>query len=558
MDADLSPLTRLVLEGQALGVFDDELGRALHECWSSGAADPWVQGQIESRVHDARVARAFRPTPFDEARLENGEITLGHDPHTQAPLRVVLCWLLAHSLTVANSGAGKTTRARFLALQVARLVRGLWLMDLRKREYRVLAPLMARMGVDLFVVLGRLLRINPLQAPRGVAPLAWCASVSDLLTRVLQLPPRATKLVASTVHRLYRTFGVLDGGDQYPTLFDLYLAIRDDRTANAQARLAVCDALEPVLLSLGPDVLAWRRGWETSDLASLALVFEFADLTDVDRDLLVNTLVISEFTARLARGVSNSQMDLWVSVDEAQRLCSHSAANPSGGALDGLIQVARGTGIGLDLGVQSVAGLSSQVVSNTSLKLLGRCGSMTDYSAIGGAMGLSGEQVRWAQQHLVPGLFVAMAGEGAWRRPWLVRIPPMEMGCVRMPDVLPAPAFDESKTIRASEFDRWPDSPPSVRDAEAPSDPVFKSPFLSEQEVRLCMAVRDHPLQPLSAYPKLAAMSPTSAIKARTALIDRGFIRQRLLESGGPGRPAKCLEILAAGEAALESHERKV
>ena len=160
---------------------------------------------------------------------------------------------------------------------------------------------------------------------------------------------------------------------RYPTLFDLYEAVRADEESNPPARLALLDSLEPVLRSLGPQVLAYRYGWTSTDLAARHLAIEFAGIGEVEKNLLLNSLVLSEFASRVARGLSNPKMDLWICCDEAQRLCS--AGSGQAGAITDLVGMVRGTGIGLDLSVPSTADLAPQVLSNTATKIMGRCGS---------------------------------------------------------------------------------------------------------------------------------------------------------------------------------------
>jgi hypothetical protein len=285
---------------------------------------------------------------------------------------------------------------------------------------------LARLGIDLVVLDARALRINPLQVPLGVTPQDWTSRASDMLIQVLGLPPRASKLVQTVLFRLYRKFGVFDGAERYPTLFDLYEAVRADEEANHPARLALLDSLEPVLRSLGPQVLAYRFGWTSTDLAARHLAIEFAGIGEVEKNLLLNSLVLPEFTSRVARGISNPGMDFWILCDEAYRLCSAAGSGQTGAIAD-LVGLVRGTGIGLDLSVLSTADLAPQVLSNTATKIMGRCGSAADYAAAGHSMGLSADQIQWAQLNLSPGVFIGQLGEGDWRQPFVFRIPPMRL-----------------------------------------------------------------------------------------------------------------------------------
>jgi hypothetical protein len=299
-------------------------------------------------------------------------------------------------------------------------VNGLWLFDFRKREFGLLAPYLERVGVKLNVVPARKLCLNPLQVPYGTDPREYAPNIADALKRVLKLPQRAEKLLHSTILQLQAEFGVRKGSQRYPTLFDLREAVAADKRANPQARQAIVDSLDPVLLSIG-DVLCYWYGWTTRELAKRHLVFEFGGISDTDKDLLVNTLILSEFMSRISQGVSNPGMDLFICVDEAARIIGsseHSIAD--------LISVVRGSGIGLDLSLQS-ADVTRSVLSNVPNRFVGRVTSHTDLEVVGSSLGLTQEQRRWITRHLVPGTFVGQLGQGAWREPFVLRIPPMRL-----------------------------------------------------------------------------------------------------------------------------------
>jgi len=134
---------------------------------------------------------------------------------------------------IAGSGAGKTTQNYHSALQIVPNVLGAWLFDLRKREFiRTQRPLEA-LGVPLVVLAAGDLKINPLQVPDGVAVSDWVPRVSDMLVQVLVLPSRATKLLQTTLLNIYPKF---QDTHLYPTLYDLFAAVKSNRESNPQAR----------------------------------------------------------------------------------------------------------------------------------------------------------------------------------------------------------------------------------------------------------------------------------------------------------------------------------
>jgi len=549
------------------GRLDDDVGKAMLGIVQAGACDPCIAGMIRGRARKERIRQAFNRMPFREPRLGSGELAVGLDIKGR-PLPVPIQYLNAHSLTVANTGSGKTTKSRFYILQIAPHVSGMWLVDLRKREFRVLRKYLARLRIDLVILPGRRMRINPLQVPLGVDPIDWSTRIADMLIQVLDLPPRASKLIQATSHRLYRRFKILEGAAEFPTLFDLFEEIRQDKRANPQSRLAILDSLDPVLSSLGPEVLAYRTGWSSHDLAGCHLALEFAGLAECDKNLLLNYLPLAEFTSRVARGISNPRMDLWICCDEAQRLCSAAGAAQANGGISDLIGLVRGTGIGLDLSVLSMTGLASQVPSNCATKIMGRCGSAADYAAAGHSMGLNAEQIQWAQHHLKPGMFIAQLGEGNWRYPFVFTIPPMELsnvapsqiddGGLGEMDALPIVCADEFKHWGQPVGDIDGGSASSASPAPACMSASTSPPpavFASEQEYRFCKAVAGGPMQPSSTYAKLAGIGSKTALSARRRLVAAGYIAEHKVQKSSRGRASILLEVLPAGEAAIASHE---
>lgn len=538
-----SEFTELIddlLYAERYGVLDGLAPAAAKRAVMLGIVDPLIRELIHEPVHQHKIAQAFAGG-FPIPKLGSGEIVLGRAVNRRC-VRVPLQYTNGHAITVGGSGCGKTTKSRWLVLQVAPRVRGLWLFDFRKQEFGILRPLLRRAGVELKVIPARCSKLNPLQVPGGVNPADWAPRVADLLVMVFQLPPRATKLLHLSILDLYRRFGVFDGKRSFPILAELRAAIATNSEANAPARQAVLDAIDPVLMSIGA-ALRYRVGWTTSDLATQRIVFEFGGISEADKNLLLNTLVMPEFTRRVARGISNPQMDLWICCDEAARL-----VNPAGAsAMSDLIGLVRGTGIGLDLSVQS-ADVAPAILSNTANKFIGRCGSAADYDAIGSAMGLSTEQRRMLALTLVPGTFLGQVGEGEWRHPFLFSVPPINLTQLarKEEDELDAEQHMQAELL---------DLPTVVADGLVNEYPgpllsVHSSaPVTCPSDAELCYlrAVADHPGQPSTTYPRLAGIGPRRAQFARARLLQLGYLREHLVQTSSRGRPAIILEPLEAG-----------
>jgi len=420
----LTNLDKAVLAGLKMGIFDDFEGRRLLECYQHGILDSFIVRRIERRVETALWRLAFSGSPFLPPKLYRGDFVFGYDQYGNL-IRIYRQYLNAGMLTVAGTGAGKTNTSKFYAVQIGPYVRGMWLVDLRKREWRFLRLILARMGIDLKIVRCRKFRINPLQVPYGVEPIEYAAVAADFLVRVFNLPPRASILLKTTITKLYIADGILKGSQRYPTLFHLREAIHQDRQANPQARQAILDNLDEVLLALGPEILAYHRGWPVHELAQQHLVLELTGLPETGKDLILNYLITAESISRVARGISNPDMDLWISFDEGQRLFSQrkETASYGGNALIDLMGLVRGTGMGLAISVLTTNDLSVNIPNLTSTKVIGRCGSLAEYTTAGHFVGMNAEQIQWCVHHMVPGMFVGQVSEGHWRYPFLFTVP---------------------------------------------------------------------------------------------------------------------------------------
>jgi len=549
----LTEMDKKIQAGLSLGAFKDPFGRKLLRLYQLGILDPWTTGQINKRVDKALHRKAFTSdTMFKEASLNSGELLLGADYYCKGPLTTHLQYLNAGSLLTGNTGSGKTTLVSHFARQIAQHVKGMWLVDLRKKEFRLLRPLFLQYGIELLIIRSHAFKLNPLQIPSRVDPREYAATMADVLAKVLNLPPRASVLLSSTIVKLYHQYNVSNGGRRFPTLFHLFEAVRNDKIANAQARQAILDNLEMILLSLGPAVLGYYRGWNIHELAELKLALELTGFPESGKDLILNTLVASEFIFRIATGISNKNMDLWMSLDEGQRLFSQhkEISTYTGNSITDLAGLVRGAGIGFFISVLTPDDLSSRIPSITSTKIMGRCGSIPEYTAAGRYMGLTPEQITWCAHHMVPGMFVGQIGDGKWRHPFLFTIPAAQQMYL-VSDHQADQTLNALSHLKVEpvEFTHW-----SAQPRIEVSPQQSQATMLIESEYRLLKAIIDNPMLSSSQYVTLAKISPNTLRKLRPELIQKGFIREHEVDSGKRGRTKRILEPLELGINAVKAY----
>ena len=146
MGNDLSSLAKTVLYCKDNELLNDDLGNAILGIYEAGVCDEVIAAMFEKRKAKEVYRQAFHGTiPFKNPKMAKGDYIVGLD-HNQQEIRSSIQYLNAHSFTVANSGAGKTTLTRFKILQVAPRVTGMWLFDLRKREFAILKTYLERLG----------------------------------------------------------------------------------------------------------------------------------------------------------------------------------------------------------------------------------------------------------------------------------------------------------------------------------------------------------------------------------------------------------------------------
>ena len=565
----------------------DPLGRSFEMAYQHKACDQEIAAEFIARMQEhQRSVQLGNVPPFKLPNLNHGLLLIGHAWGKPNDLyRIPIQYLSGNTLVTGSSGSGKTLRAYFMVLALAGLIDALWLIDLRKTEFRRLRGAFRRTGKQLICLDARQMKLNPLQPPVSVEPRNWASQIAELLIQVLRLPPRTSKLTATLIHQLYIEANIYNGGQNCPTLFCLLNAAKQAKNANPQSRVTLIDNLESLLLSSG-SIFRYRQGWTTHDLSKHSIVFELGGISELLKDLILNTVILGEFTSRIAQGISNPHKpNLWIGLDEANRLASGDDNGRLG--LSSMISVVRGTGIALDLSCQT-ASLDTQILANTATKIIGRTSHFPDLQLISRAIGLSSEQTSFLIHNLKPGKFAMQLGEGEFRHPFLIQIPRMnlteldllnegiatdDLGSLAALPVIPLEQqVTQTVTTKSQPTTKQQTQPtvsspetsepnlpgecPGALPGELPGAGVLPG-FDSGGEAAVMKIIVEQPFIALKDLIKASRMSSKTVANHRKNLIAKNYIRERKLHKGGSGRSAIHLEPLPLGQAAVKAHLEK-
>ena len=364
--------------------------------------------------------------------------------------------------------------------------------------------------------------------------------VVGLIARILDLPSRARTIFSQVVHDLYCEFGVYRRKIRlWPTLFDVYERVRRMPGLNPQAREALIDRLGSLLTSLGRRA-AYRLGWDPIDLSRYPIVFEMRGASEQEKTMDLSCCLFSIFQSEVERGIVNGPVNLWMAFEDSQRLFRKNPQSPEVSPLDELAGVIRGCGKSLCVSCQYMHGLSRDLIPNLATKVMCRLGSHHDYSALGADMSMNREQIDWAARSLRRGMHVVQLAEGAWREPFIVTLPKLNIPpVVTDAEVTESvKALDALPTIPADEFADW-EMHPVITVTSKPS-----ANSLSEAELRFVQAVVDSPGRKSSDYVELAGIGAQRARSIRRRLVELGYIREHRVAVSPRGRPAIVLEPL--------------
>lgn len=515
------------------GLLHDAWGRNLEEQVKLEILGDFEHGMIHGRAKSHRNRRERERQlcgPFEIPKPRDGEILLGTNRRGEQ-LRLPISTFSRPTLFCSETGGGKTNATKAIALQLCQHLKGAFFFDTVKNEMRGLQAPLKRVGIDCLVLTGQLIRLNVLQLTPGIPLEPQVAARATLLADIFQLPQRSRKLFTSVLYQLYQQ-------QPNPTLYDVYLCVRQKKDANAQAKMAILDGLEPVLRST--KCLRYRRGWTIQDLIERFIVFELHDLPETGKLLVLSILMLWTFEYGLAQGASNCQLQTILFVDEALPLLMN-PQNP----IVRYIGLTRGIGCSVWLNAQTAIPLDQIILANIPNRWLGPTSSYRDIETMGSSMGLIAEQKRWLTRLPIGQFLAKLSGVPS---PMLIDVPLLR----KLPQTATT-GIGDLANIAVEEINVSLDSSgENLDDVEwrpqagevtnlAMTENSQQSPSaakLTADEMTFLQAVIAVPCKPVSFYPDQLQFSKRKATDTRRSLVELGLLQEQKAQISRRGRPS--------------------
>ena len=504
-----------------------------------GVVDPAVISFLVGQVH--RAKEQLRREPF-------------LPPRGLSSQQVILCpeqgigvkrhdFLLAHSLYVGGTRSGKSVTALGHEIQLWPHVEGLAIFGMHKSDDRGRLVLLRRIGQQLVVLRGRETdRWNLLQ-PEGDVN-AHITFVTTALTEQLELPPHASTMLHPILHRLYKKF---DNEGVWPTLWDVWVEVRNDTAINAASRAILVQKLASLLESITPRVGAWRQCWRSADLSKHRVVFELSGLREDVKHLRTAHYILPIVSGRVQRGLRRGDGHVLVVLDDAQSLLAKKTR-----ALDQFEELAGlilGLKVTLMITVQGLSHVAQSLLANVGNYFLQRPNHPDDWTLASKLLGMNKDQLEWARQRVSWGTGVARVFHGPERRPFVIHphnitLPKVSTRtCDESVKIL-----DYLSCVFAEEFRDW-DPYDTVQVQAAPEH------NLTNTELKLLKTILAHPMTKWSELRGLTGMGNKAGATARKGLLDKALVTEVSVQISGTGRPSKVLTLTCKGEHLIDRLE---
>ena len=341
--------------------------------------------------------------PFQQIELQAAEnsIELGQTKNGQ-PYRILLNLLTKHSLTVGETGAGKTNLNYLILQQLNRQNVPFLAFDL-KQDYRHLLN-QEEFEDDLTVIPWKQFAYNPLQPPPGADTADWIRIFTDAFGHSQSLMSASKNYL---FHQLWQQYRDIDG-EEHPTLRDLYRTVDSD-SPNSYKQENYSDTVQNRLRRLtfsGSQMFQHREGIPIEKLLQNNVILELDGLGNDTHNLVIETLLAKIYLHRKAQQHQGNEVRHVSVLDEGKQVFSAKKEQNTKKdipVIDQLTAKMREFGEALLVADQEATKLTESIMANTATKILLPTGSHTQFKRVADAIGLNSEQREWAKENLKTG-----------------------------------------------------------------------------------------------------------------------------------------------------------
>jgi len=503
----------------------------------------------------AQQENPFWEFPLEE-EIERGDIVLGHVLQGNKigfSIGLPLSSFPEHIGIFGQCGTGKSYLCKYVAQQLIRRGIPVWFFDFED-EY---SDLYVENPENFYILDSGNLKMNIFQNPPNTKPLEWFEKLMNVLRESLYLRDGSINMIGEILFQQFKMRGVLEGGNDYPALKDVYKELNRLRfrvnSRNAgywETLINRCSDLVKL------PMFDCREGFDYAWLMKKSVVFKIGGLSDYHQNLFVNLMLT--FISSYREKVEDKDL-LVLLLDEGHRIINFEKAKRADLAEPISFEAARNfrkRGVSLILSDQVPSLIPASWMGNMGSRLVLRLSHGGCIRAISDALALEREQRAFISEMPRRAAILHFIG---WKKPFLIQIPELSFRRVSRDQVLEfakekneelsfVPYEEETKAVesRVAEKISKEDGPEmeTKRQSEVP---------LLKEEMDYMESIIREPFLAATERDRRIGITGWKGNKLREKLIKRGLFEKVIISTGRKGGVITLVNITEKGRAIAES-----
>ena len=526
------------------------------------------------------IASIEEEVPFEQPRNGevDGEVMLGAVRKTNALAGLDLKEINEHMLIAGRPGAGKTSLIYSLLTQLMEKDVPFWAFDF-KNDYRHILNLCSHETKrDFFIFNPSTFRFNPLRPPEGVKPEAWVQVFINIFGFSFFILSGGSSVMVEQIHRLYNDYGVFKGSNRYPSVLDLYEALRQFKKSGYFARSSsrelgyfegCYNRISQLAISL-KDFLDCDKGFLPEKLLESNVVLELQGLINDNETFIANIILAYIYQYKISNGLRSGLKHVIV-FDEAKKIFSAKkefTEEFSSGPIAVFASQVREFGEGLIVADQIPSELGKSIRDNVYTRVCLSQSGGDSVTTMANDLMLSPEQAAFTQQLAVDTsqkIFEGIIRFPKYPYPFVIRMPiPDFSKSVTDTDVnahmkqrwqslardlIPRTPLqyireaqkeaqkkqEDAEKLKKAEERRAAEQPTEKpQEPPKPEEPkAEEKPVEGNELIRFLTHIKDKPFMDVTErYKELGYTSTAIANKVQNELIGKGFIEKVIVNRG--------------------------